>query len=217
MRGGAGVRGAVGVLAGAVLLLTPACSDDTGDAPRPAEESGPTAEATGTAHSDAALVEALPSAPAERHGLAVFESCIDFDTPGNCLGQEAGTVVLNLSDGMNQGLLLTVAREHTDESFEERGDSCPDGAIDDPAQELESGEEIPGRQGTGERTPWEHGGWSGWVCRADYTQSDSAGGPADSYSLTLLLATDGHHQLSVRTAAEVDVELWAREYVDRLD
>lgn len=220
---GAGTRLAGLAVAGAGLLLLGACSDDPEPGPRPQESTestgspGDTTESASTRHSDAELVEALPTSDEERNGLAVFESCTDFSTPGDCLEQEPGTVQVNLSDGMNQGLLFTVAKKHSDTSFEERGAACPDGTIDDPPQELDSGVEIPGRQGTGERTPWEHRGWSGWVCEADYTQIDSDGVTKDSYSLTLLLATNGHHQISLQTAADVDVKTWAQEYVDRLE
>lgn len=213
-------RAVVGLAVLAGLLLG-ACSQDV--EPLPLETTGtpndqaPPSPDPGTRHGDAALVDALPTAPAERHGLAVFESCTDFATPGDCLEQEPGTVVVNLTDGMNQGLLLTVARKYRPATFVARGAVCPDGDIDEAPQKLDSGAEIPGRQGTGERTPWEHAGWEGWVCEADYTQVDSDGTTEDSYSLTLLLATNGHHLLSVRTAADVDVEAWAREYVDRLE
>lgn len=216
----AGARLTATAVASVGLLLLGACSDDPEPESEPQDSSQSPSDATddtGTRHSDAELVDALPTSAEERNGLAVFESCTDFATPGDCLEQDPGTVLVNLSDGMNQGLLFTVVKEHSEESFEERGAVCPDGTIDDPPAELESGAEIPGRQGTGERTPWEHRGWSGWVCEADYTQVDSDGVTEDSYSLTLLLATNGHHQLSLQTAAGVDVATWAEEYVDRLE
>lgn len=206
------------------MLLVGGCSDDADpdpllleDTKTPRPQTPPSADPeTPSGHSDAELVEALPTTGKQLHGLAVFESCTDFTTPGDCLDQDPGSVVVNLSDGMNQGLLFTVVKEHTRAEFRERGAVCPDGPIDDAPQELDSGGEIPGRQGTSERTPWDHAGWKGWVCTADYTQVDSDGVTTDSYSLTLLLATDGHHLLSVQTASDVDVEQWATEYVDRL-
>lgn len=206
----------------AASLLLAGCSDDDGIEPMPLESSDaptsdpPTSAPPPTAtpdrkdrHRDAALVAALPRAAEERHGLAVFEACTDFSEVGDCLGQEPGTVVLNLSDGMDAGLLLTVVRRYRPADFVARGLECPDGPIDDA-----------GRQGTGERTVWEHGGWVGWVCDAEFTQVDPQGSPEgateDTSTLRLLLAHDGHHLLSLRTAADLDLATWAEEYVDRL-
>lgn len=205
--------------AAAATLLLAGCSDD--DAPSADRTPGAGTETSpkvsgGTRHTDAELVEALPTEPDELHGLAAFESCTDFDAPGQCLGQEEGSVLLNLTDGMNQGLLLTVVRDHSPEELTERGALCPDGPIDDPARELGSSGEIPGRQGTGERTDWQYEGWSGWVCRAEYSQVDSDGETQDDYSLRLLLAHNGEHLISLQTASDVDVAQWAEEYVDRL-
>lgn len=208
----------------AALLLSGCSDDDSGVEPSPDDATGtpsaappPAPDAGTTRHSAVELVQALPATDDERHGLAVFEACTDFRSTGDCLEQEPGTVVLNLSDGMDQGLLLTVVRRYRPADFTARGAVCPDGPIDEPAQELESGGVIPGREGTGKRTPWEHQGWVGWVCDADYTQVDSDGTTEDAYSLRLLLAHNGHHLLSLRTAADVDVATWAEEYVDRLE